>query len=87
MKIIRELEHLPYGGRLRELVLFSLEKTVRNIEEGNQFFTRVDSDRTRGYGFMLKRGGLDWMSGGSSIQGEWWGAETGCPMRLWMSRP
>jgi len=27
---------------------------------------------------------LDWMWGGSSLLGEWWGAGTGCPERLWM---
>ena len=30
------------------------------------------------------REGLDWMSGGSSLQRGWWGAGTGCPGRLWM---
>jgi len=34
-----------------------------------------------------KREDLGWMLGGSSLPGEWWGAGTGCPERLWMPRP
>ena len=30
---------------------------------------------------------LGWISGGSSLLCEWWGARTGCPERLWMPRP
>ena len=68
--MIRGLEHLPCEDRLRELGLFSLEK--RRLQghlivafqylkkdykqEGNQHFTRLDSDRTRGNGFKLKEG-------------------------------
>ena len=67
-KMIRGLEHFPYEDRLRELGLFSLEKRRLQRElvaafqylkwdykqEGNQHFTQVDSDRTRGNGFKLK---------------------------------
>ena len=53
MKIIKELEHPSFEDRLKELGLFSLEKSRC---EGNQLFTRVDSDRTRGNGFKLKEG-------------------------------
>jgi len=68
--MIRELEHLSYEERLRELRLFSLDK--RRLWEdliaafqylkgaykkaGEGLFTRACSDRTRGNGFKLKKG-------------------------------
>ena len=69
-KMIRRLEHLSYEERVRELGLISLEKGrlwedlivafqyVKRAykQEGEWLFMRVDSDRTRGNGFKLRRG-------------------------------
>ena len=68
--MIRELEHLSYEERLRELGLFNFEKrrprgdlivTFQYLKgvykrEGEWLFTRVDSDRTRGDGLKLRQG-------------------------------
>ncbi|KFO79159.1 hypothetical protein N303_11818, partial [Cuculus canorus] len=69
-KMIGGLENLPYEDRLRELVLFSLEKrrlrgdligtfqylkgAYRKAEEG--LFIKACGDRTRGNGYKLERG-------------------------------
>ena len=65
--MIRGLEHLSYKESLRKLGLFSLEKrrlwgdlivAFQYLNgayklEGEQLFTRVDSDRTRGNGLAV----------------------------------
>ena len=64
------LEHLSYEETLRELRLFSLEKRKLRGNlivafqylkgaykpEGEQLFTRMGSDRTRGNGLKLRHG-------------------------------
>ncbi|KAK4820895.1 hypothetical protein QYF61_007973 [Mycteria americana] len=72
LMMIRGMEHLSYEGRLRELGLFSLEKTrlwgdliaafqyLKGAykKDGDRLFSRACSDRTRGKGFKLKEGGF-----------------------------
>ena len=68
--MIKGLEHLSYEGRLREMGFSSSKKRrLRGDlivafqflkgayrQEGEQLFTRVDGDRTRGNGFKLRQG-------------------------------
>jgi len=69
-KLIRGLKYLSYEDRLRELGLFSLEKSRLRGDlitafqylkgayrkDGEGLFTRVCSNRTRGNSFKLKEG-------------------------------
>ena len=69
-KMIRGLEHLPYGERLRELGLFSLEKRrlwgdliaafqylkEDNRKAGKGLFIKACNIWTRGNGFKLEEG-------------------------------
>ena len=65
-KIIQEMEHLPYKGRLGELGLCTLEKAPRRpesglsvskggaIEKGGRLFSRIHCNRTKRNNFHLK---------------------------------
>ena len=68
--MIRGMEHLSYGERLREVGLFSLEKRRLRGDlivafqylkgaykkDGDKLFSRACCNRTRGNGFKLKEG-------------------------------
>ena len=83
--MIRVLEQLSCEERLREMGLLSLGKrrlqgdlivTFQYLkgahkQEGEQPFTRVDSDRARGNGLKLRRGDLGWILGRSFSPRGW----------------
>ena len=82
--MIQGLEHLC-GDRLKELGLFRIEKKrlqenliaaflyLKGVykQEGNELFTWVDGDRTRGNCFRLKEGRFRLDVGGSFLLRKW----------------
>jgi len=96
----RGLENLPYGDRLRELGLFSLEKRRlwRDLiaachylkgayrKAGDGLFIKADSDGTRGDGFKLEESRFRLYFRKKFFTVSW---EPGnrLPERLWMPPP
>jgi len=95
-RMIQGLDYLCYKDRLKELGLLSLKKRrlqqditvafpyLKEVykHEGNNLFTWVDSDRTKGNGFKLKSGRFRLDVRGKFLHWEWWGAGTDCSERL-----
>ena len=99
--MITGLEHLPYGDRMRELGLFSLEKrklwgdliaAFQHLkgaykQEGSQLFGGLNNSRTRGNGLKLKEGRLRLDVRGKLLTERVVRCWNSCPERLWMLHP
>ena len=72
--MLQGVKHLFYEDRLRELGLLNLEKRrlqgdlraafhflKGGCKKGDRLFSGVCCDRTRGNGFQLREGELDWL--------------------------
>lgn len=98
--MIKRMEHLSYGDRMRVWVAHPREEKLQRDftvafqylkwvyrKAGEGFFITICSYSTRGNGFKLKDNRLRLDIGTNSSLCCWWGTWTGCPKKLWMPHP